>query len=198
MNDDPLELPLFERPKPESSDDLTLFESPDSPPRAEAASPTEADDAVVVETLDLEAERSRASSAEPSDRGQNAGLGSRLAAGIIDLLVHIAVSGLLIGGSSLLDVPIGARQAPALGFVLLLFSFVYHVVPLAFWGHTPGMTVAGLRARTLDDEPLSLPQATKRWLALLLTLGTGGLGVLLALGGRSLVDRMSRSQTLVH
>lgn len=197
MSDDPLELPLFDAPEPEASDDLNLFDSPASPPPT-APDGAPPDETVVVETLDLEAERSRARAAEVSDRGQRAGLGTRLAAGIIDLLVHVAVTGLLIGGCSLLGVAIGTRQALPLAVVLLLFSFVYHVVPLAFWGHTPGMTVAGLRARTLDDHPLSLPQATRRWLALLLTLATGGLGVLLALGGRSLADRLSRSQTLIH
>ena len=125
-----------------------------------------------------------------------AGVGARLAGGLIDLLVHVALAGILIGGSSLLDAPVGLRHALPLGFAAAIFSFVYHVVPLAFWGRTPGMAVAGLRARTLEDEPLSLPQATKHWLALLLTVATAGLGVLLALGGRSLADRLSRSQTL--
>jgi uncharacterized RDD family membrane protein YckC len=84
-----------------------------------------------------------------------------------------------------------------LAIVLLLFSFLYHVVPLAFWGHTPGMTVAGMRTRTLDARPRSLPQATRHWLALLLTVATAGLGVLLAFGSRSLADRLSGSQTLL-
>jgi uncharacterized RDD family membrane protein YckC len=125
-------------------------------------------------------------------------VGPRLAAGIVDLLVHAALCAVLLGGSSLLGAPVGRQHVVPLGFVVLVFSYLYYVVPLAFWGRTPGMAVAGLRARTLDDKPLSLPQAGKHWLAVLLTWATGGLGTLLALSGRSLADRLSGSQTLVE
>lgn len=180
MSDDPLELPLFLAPKRESRDESEVG----------------ADDPIVIEHLEVSPAHLAEPAAAPSLGLQQAGVGTRLAAGIIDLIVHVAVAGALAGGSALLDAPIGMAQLAPLSFVILLFSFLYHVVPLAFWGHTPGMTVVGLRARTLDDHPLSLPQATRHWLALLLTMATGGLGVLLALGGRSLADRLSGAQTL--
>ncbi len=174
MTDDRFELPLFDRPEEGEKANL----GPEEPAIVEPAEPDPL----------------------PSvgDAPLPAGVGARLAAGIIDLLIDVALAGGLAGGSALLGAPIGQRHFVPLGFVILLFSFLYHVVPLAFWGRTPGMAAAALRARTLDDLPLSLPQAAKRWLALLLTLATGGLGVLLALGGRSLADRLSGSQTLLQ
>ena len=180
MTDDRFELPLFDLPA--ASGDANL--RPDEP--------------VLVEPIELEALPPGEHSPAPAYPPQPAGIGPRLAAGIIDLLIHAALAGSLAGGSALLGAPIGRRHAVPLAFVVLLFSFLYHVVPLAFWGRTPGMAATDLRARTLDDLPLSLPQATQRWLALLLTVATGGLGVLLALGGRSLADRLSGSQTLLQ
>lgn len=197
MTDDRYELPLFDPPEP------VTRPQPDAVRRAReqpvpGAAPRR-DEPMVVEHLDLESRRgSGRPPATPRPAGsQPAGIGSRLAAGIIDLIVHLALVGVLIGGSAMLGVELAARHWPAVGLVTLLFSFLYHVVPLAFWGHTPGMSVAGLRARTRDDQPLSMPQATRRWMALLLTVATAGLGVLLALGGRSLADRLSDSQTLL-
>ena len=205
MSDDRLELPLFDPPKRQSKEELDALFDDTTPPREE-------DEPMVIETIELTGDSESAleeaeteefvtedlsSEAAQVDRGaQPAGIGMRLAAGLIDLLVHAALVGILVGGSSLLDAPVGWRHTMPVAFVGLVFSYVYYVVPLAFWGRTPGMTVAGLRVRTLDDRPLSLPQATKHWLALLLTAATGGLGVLLAVSGRSLADRLSGSQTL--
>jgi uncharacterized RDD family membrane protein YckC len=191
MTDDRYEPPLFDPPEPATRvEPDTSHRRPDRSP-GEAGTPP--DDPVHVERLDLQTERRRHRRSSPDP----AGIGPRLAAGFIDLVVHLALVGVLIGGSAMLDVSLETRHWPAVGFMVLLFSFLYHVVPLAFWGNTPGMAVAGLRARTLDDEPLSMPQATRRWLALVLTVATAGLGVLLALGGRSLADRLSGSQTLL-
>lgn len=199
MSDDRLELPLFDPPERDSRKELdALFDDPAPPPVA--------DEPIVVEKLELpEAPEpvtepmpaTEPRPARPSVRPA-AGLAARLAAGLVDLLVHIALGGVLIGGSALLGAPVGWQHAVPLGFVALVFSFVYYVVPLVFWGRTPGMAVSGLRVRSIDDRPLSLPQATKHWLGLLLTAATGGLGVLLALSGRSLADRLSGSQTLQH
>jgi uncharacterized RDD family membrane protein YckC len=189
MTDDRYELPLFDPPEPATRN------APGFDPRHHGvpAAP-ETDSPVVIERLDRE---SLPLNEEETAAPVPAGIGPRLAAGIIDGVVHLALVGVLIGGSAMLGVSLALHHWPAVAFVTLLFSFLYHVVPLAFWGHTPGMAVAGLRSRTLDDRPLSMPQATRRWLALLLTVATAGLGVLLAVGGRSLADRLSESQTLL-
>ena len=180
MTEDRFELPLFDPPAAADQPDLG----------------TGTDEPIIVERIELSPREDEPPAVDQPP--QPAGVAVRLAAGIIDLLIHLALAASLVAGSGLLGVTIDPRHAVPLSFVVLLFSFLYHVVPLAFWGQTPGMAAVDLRARTMDDLPLSLPQATKRWLALLLTVGTAGLGVLLALGGRSLADRLSGSQTLLQ
>jgi uncharacterized RDD family membrane protein YckC len=126
-----------------------------------------------------------------------AGIGRRLAAAAADLLVHAAVTVLALAGCRYLGVLPVLDDWPAMAVFLLSFSFLYTVVPLAFWGHTLGMTWAGLTADSADGQPLSFDQTARRWLGALLTLATLGLPLLLALGGRSLADRLSGSRTLV-
>jgi uncharacterized RDD family membrane protein YckC len=132
---------------------------------------------------------------EDSDR---AGLGSRLAAGAADLLVHGAVIvGVLLGCRSMGVRPI-LSDWPGFALFLLSFSFLYTVVPLAFWGHTPGMAWRGLDARSRDGEPLAFDQTARRWLGGIVTSLLLGLPLVLALGGRSLSDLLSGSETLSH
>jgi uncharacterized RDD family membrane protein YckC len=138
----------------------------------------------------------RTRSAEEEDESDRAGIGSRLAAGAADLLVHGAVIvGVLLGCRSM-----GVRPAlsdwPAFALFLLSFSFLYTVVPLAFWGHTPGMAWRGLDARSRDGEPLAFDQTARRWLGAIVTSVLLGLPLVLALGGRSLSDLLSGSETL--
>lgn len=196
MSDDPLELPLFDPPPQEPVDAPIIIEPLDL-----TAAATQAELLPNAPPERPPTAQSEPPSPEPSPPArqaepQPAGIGGRFTAGLIDLLLHAVIGALLVGGSALLGVEIAARHAAPLAVVLLLFSFLYHVVPLAFWGNTPGMAVVDLRTRTLDDLPLSLPQATGHWLALLLTVLSCGTGVLLALGGKSLADRLSSSQTL--
>jgi uncharacterized RDD family membrane protein YckC len=129
----------------------------------------------------------------PSER---VGIGRRVAAGAADLLVHVAVAVLALAGCRVLGVLPAVADWPAFGAFLLSFSFLYTVVPLAFWGHTLGMTWAGLTAESTGGEPLSFDQTARRWLGALLTLAAAGLPLLLALSGRSLADRLSGSRTL--
>jgi len=136
-----------------------------------------------------------AASPLPGDR-HRAGIGRRAAAGAADLLVHVAVAVLGLAGCRVLGVLPAVADWPAFGIFLLSFSFLYTVVPLAFWGHTLGMTWAGLTAESTGGEPLSFDQTARRWLGALLTLAAAGLPLLLAIGGRSLADRLSGSRTL--
>jgi len=138
---------------------------------------------------------SAGSAAAPGRAVERAGIGRRLAAGVADLLVHVAVAVLALAGCRYLGVLPGLRDWPALAVFLLSFSFLYTVVPLAFWGHTLGMAWAGLTAQSLDGEPLSFDQTARRWLGTLVTLALLGLPLLLAFRGRSLSDRLSGSHT---
>lgn len=124
-----------------------------------------------------------------------AGLGSRLAAGVADLLIHAAVLMIALIGTRLLGVRATLADAPALAVFLLAFSFLYTIVPLAFWGHTLGMAWSGLVSQNRDGEPLTFGQTACRWLGALLTLAAAGLPLLLALSGRSLADLLSGSVT---
>lgn len=139
--------------------------------------------------------RGRIADPEESDR---AGIGSRLAAGAADLLVHGAVVvGVLLGCRSMGVRPV-LSDWPGFALFLLSFSFLYTVVPLAFWGHTPGMAWRGLDARSRDGEPLAFDQTARRWLGAIVTSVLLGLPLVLALGGRSLSDLLSGSETLSH
>jgi uncharacterized RDD family membrane protein YckC len=130
-------------------------------------------------------------------RAAGPAIGRRLAAAAADLLVHAAVTVLALAGCAYLGAVPALRDWPAVAVFVLSFSFLYTVVPLAFWGHTLGMTWAGLSAESVDGEPLSFDQTARRWLGALLTVATLGLPLLLALGGHSLADRLSGSRTLI-
>lgn len=122
-------------------------------------------------------------------------LQDRLLGGLADLTLHLAVIGLAIVATQLIGVPIRWGDWPPFLGLGLAFSFLYTVIPLAFWGHTPGMAWVGHSARSLSDEPLSFGQTLLRWIGSLLTVGLCGLPLLLAFSGRSLSDRLSDSQT---
>jgi uncharacterized RDD family membrane protein YckC len=121
--------------------------------------------------------------------------GSRIAAGVADLIVHAAVAMGALFGCWGLGVRPTPAEMPAGGLFLLAFSFLYIVLPLAFWGHTPGMAWAGITAHNRDGEPLTFDQTARRWLGAVLTFLLAGLPLVLAFGGRSLTDWISGSAT---
>lgn len=123
-------------------------------------------------------------------------LQDRFLGALADLTLHLAVLGVAIVATQLMGVTIRWSDWPAFLGLGLAFSFLYTVVPLAFWGRTPGMVWVGHTSRSLSDEPLSFGQTVLRWIGALLTLALAGLPLLLALGGRSLSDRLSDSRTV--
>jgi hypothetical protein len=58
------------------------------------------------------------------------------------------------------------------------------------------MAWAGLDARSRDGQALAFDQTARRWIGGILTILLLGLPILLALGGRSLSDLVSGSETL--
>ncbi|HEX9801178.1 MAG TPA: RDD family protein [Thermoanaerobaculia bacterium] len=122
-------------------------------------------------------------------------LGRRGRAAAGDLTVLAAAGVVAAAGASRLGVAVEAAGLVPLALFVLSFSFVYFVIPLAFWGGTPGMIWSGLVARNAVTEPLSFGQSVRRWLGTWLTWALAGLPGLLALTGRSLTDRLSRSAT---
>lgn len=123
------------------------------------------------------------------------GLGTRFSSGAADLLVHGAVLIVLLIGVRLMGVRPALDDWPAFAVFLAAFSFLYLVVPLAFWGHTLGMAWAGLASRNADGEPLTFDQTARRWLGAVLTALLLGLPLLLTGPRRSLADRLSGSAT---
>lgn len=120
----------------------------------------------------------------------------RLLAGLVDLAVHGVVLLVMLGATIALGVRPDLGAWPSFALLMLAFSFPYWVIPLAFWGQTPGMAWLGHGARALDDEPLTFGQAMLRWLGALLTAALVGLPLALALGGSSMSDRLSQSKTV--
>lgn len=133
--------------------------------------------------------------AETDDR--HPPLARRLASGLVDLGAHAVVLAIAFLGVRLLGVQPSAASVAPFAIFALVFSFLYCVVPLAFWGRTPGMVMSREIARSLDDQPLSFGQTILRWLGALVTLALAGLPTLLAfVGGRSLADQISGSKTV--
>jgi uncharacterized RDD family membrane protein YckC len=150
-----------------------------------------------VRAQDAPAPRRQAAAVPSADRP--APFRARLFAGLVDLGVHVAVAALAVVGARGLGVVPEAAQLPAFAVLLVVFSLFYTVVPLAFWGKTPGMAAVGLVAQTGDDLPLTFAEALRRWLAEIVTVLALGVPGLLALGAsrRSLADRWSASVLVV-
>jgi uncharacterized RDD family membrane protein YckC len=199
-------------PRPEQPDEPLLFDLPldvserperSRPPAAERKRPVpqtppprpEPVRPIEEELAGEDFEPLEAAEAEETESGARNGAGSRIAAGGADLLVHVAVLVVALVGTRMMGVRPVLADWPALGSFLLAFSFLYIVVPLAFWGHTLGMAWAGLVARNQDGEPLTFDQTARRWLGGLLTLGFLGFPLLLTGTSRSLTDWLSGSAT---
>ncbi len=119
---------------------------------------------------------------------------ARLGAGGLDAGVVAAATLAAWVGTRLLGIAPSGRLLPAFAVFALIFSFLYHVFPLAFWSRTPGMAFAGLVARAAGDQPPSFAQSLARWAGLVLTAATFGLAALLAPGGRTPADRLSGTE----
>lgn len=122
-------------------------------------------------------------------------LQTRVFAGLVDVAIHLGVLALVVGSLRAMSIVPRGESLWALALLLVVFSLFYTVIPLAFWGRTPGMASVGLVARGADDVPLTFGQAGLRWLGSLGVFLSLGLLGLVSLTGRSLPDRLSRSRT---
>ncbi len=157
-----------------------------------------------VEDLPLAARGSEdVASTPPGARGDEtafpenkAFLGDRLLAGLADLAAQLIAMGLAIAATHSIGVVVTPADWMPFAVLAAVFSFLYWIVPLAFWGQTPGMAWVGHIARSSGGEPLSFGQTFLRWFGAVLTLAFVGLPMLAALTGRSLTDRISGSHTI--
>ena len=164
---------------------------PEQPPLPLAEQAVVEGDGLAEGEVQAEAADERPAGAAVAKRGRWVRRGStrpalhlRLVAGLIDLGACAAVLALLLVALLAQGVRPAPGAWPAGAVFLLTFSFLYSVLPLAFWGRTPGMSVAGLKATARDGRPLSFSQAAGKWLGSVLTVALAGLPVLLALSGR--------------
>jgi uncharacterized RDD family membrane protein YckC len=170
------------------------------PPRTpRTRTPTEEARLALLRPVAEPAREDRRAGRDENETGghERPGLASRLAAGGADLLVHVAVAVAALVGVRFLGVRPVLTDWPAVLLFLLSFSFLYCIVPLAFWGHTLGMAWAGLTANNRDGEPLTFDQTVRRWLGGLVTTGLLGIPLLLT-GRRSLADLLSGSETYLQ
>jgi uncharacterized RDD family membrane protein YckC len=120
---------------------------------------------------------------------------SLLYSACVDGGTNLAVLLVAVVGMRLLRVPIGIEALPGLALMIFVFSLVYFVIPLAFWGGTLGMRLAGIISRSEDGLALSLGQAFRRWLGAWTTVVLLALPLFLLITERSLADRISASAT---
>lgn len=187
------DLPLFPEAD-EVLEDETASEAPRETPRPRPVAVPEPADEAASETAEPQAAEEPEPPREPSLR--RATPGRRWLGGGLDVLAVLGVGVVLALGTVALGGRMGRADMLPLVLFLLLFSFVYTVIPLAFWGQTPGMIRAGLVARSGESDPLTFGQTALRWVGGLVTVVTLGLPTLLVLfGGRSLTDRLSGSDT---
>jgi uncharacterized RDD family membrane protein YckC len=81
----------------------------------------------------------------------------------------------------------------ALGGFVLIVSFYYFAGMWILWGKTIGGTIFDVKVIASDDGAMAFRRATLRWLGVLASIATGGIGfTLAALPSRlSLADRVS-------
>lgn len=120
----------------------------------------------------------------------------RMAAAFVDLL---AVALLCAPFAAAIELSIGnwqdTRVSGSMALIGALVMFLYHTCSVALAGRTPGMRLGGLHA--VDARKASVPttgQCARRALVYMLSLATGGLGILYSLfdaEGRTVHDILS-------
>jgi uncharacterized RDD family membrane protein YckC len=130
-------------------------------------------------------------------QGHYAGLATRLAAFVIDLVALLVLFDILANTVEFVVSTLAGHQwkisnLPVGGGVSLgILAFLYCTYPVAAGGRTFGMAVAGLRVVRPDGSPVGWSQAIIRILALplsFLTLGFGFLLIVLRQDHRALQD----------
>lgn len=199
--DEQIELPFVDLPLQAGGEDMALEPSE---PASSASAPEPATVGKPEEPTELTLfPLSPQEENEPEDQTHDepraptpASLRDLALAGLADLSAILVVLGGVALGVKLIGVSLLPGDMLPFGLLGLIFSFLYWVIPLAFWGQTPGMAWLGLMSHSIDEEPLTFGQAIWRWMGALLTLSLAGLPLLLVLGNRSLSDRLSSSKTV--
>ena len=85
------------------------------------------------------------------------------------------------------------------GGFLLLVSFFYFVGSWLIWGKTVGGALFDVRIVGDDGEPATFEASLKRWVAMLASVLTGGIGFTPALlpSRKSMADRLSKTRAII-
>ena len=134
----------------------------------------------------------------PAVQLQAASLRVRFKAVVVDgtLTLGAVLAAVLVVTLNLENLPSVKTMALGAAAVVVILGALYQILFLMLGKATPGMKVAHLALRTLDDEDPTRAQRCGRLGALLLSLLPAGLGVLWALFDHdhlSLHDRLSRT-----
>lgn len=150
-------------------------------------------DEVELESVPLSIEEEAAGPVE-SDRGDGAARrDKRLLALLTDLSLFAALA---LALSPLLPEPPAWPYLAALAGFVVVLSYYYFVGTWMLWGKTIGGAIFDVRIVPGAEGAMSLRDASLRWLAVYLSLATGGLGFLLAAlpSRKSLPDRLSNTR----
>lgn len=117
----------------------------------------------------------------------------RLLALLTDLSLFAALA---LALSPLLPQPATWPYLAALAGFVIVLSYYYFVGTWMLWGKTIGGAIFDVRVVPAAEGAMSLRDASVRWMAVYLSLATGGLGFLMAaLPSRlSLPDRLSHTK----
>ena len=128
-----------------------------------------------------------------SDAGGAARRDRRLLALLTDLSLFAALA---LALSPLLPQPFAWPHIAALAGFVIVLSYYYFVGTWMLWGKTIGGAIFDVRVVPEDDGAMSLRDASVRWVAVYVSIATGGLGFMLAAlpSRRSLPDRLSNTR----
>ncbi len=130
---------------------------------------------------------------EPESSSGVARRDRRLLALLTDLSLFAALA---LALSPLLPQPFAWPHLAALAGFVIVLSYYYFVGTWMLWGKTIGGAIFDVRVVPEGDGAMSLRDASLRWVAVYVSLATGGLGFMLAAlpSRRSLPDRLSNTR----
>lgn len=119
----------------------------------------------------------------------------RLFALLTDLSLFVALS---LALSPLLPMTHSAVATGALAGFVIITSYYYCVGTWLLWGKTVGGAIFDVKVVGESNSSMSLKSATLRWLGVVVSLLTAGIGFLLAAfpSRRSLADRVSSTRCI--
>jgi uncharacterized RDD family membrane protein YckC len=124
----------------------------------------------------------------------------RVVAGLADILILVLLGTVqLAAGAVLLELRFPPASLLGVSGFLALASLVLLVLVPFVWGTTPGLALVDLRILAPDGGSPSLDAAFLRFVGFVLTVGLGGIPMLLAAfdkNGRTLADLVSRTSVV--